>query len=211
MKNTGTIAIIDYGLSNLYSITKAVAKFTDQAIVTSDRSVIESAQAAILPGVGSFAEGMAGLKERGLVETVQALANSGKPLLGICLGAQLLMTKGYEFGVFDGLDIIPGDVVKFPLIKGSKIPQIGWNKIYPGPNPWTGTILKDSKTTDEMYFVHSYILKPAHQNNVLALSNYGGYEFCSIIVKNKVVGCQFHPEKSGQRGLMIIENFVNSI
>jgi len=205
------IAIVDYGLSNLYSISKALERFTGNIFITDELSVMNSADAIVLPGVGAFAEGMKGLEMRGLVQGIRDFANSGKPILGICLGAQLLLSKGYEFGIFDGLDIIKGEVIKFPEIKDAKIPHIGWNKIYSTNNNWGGTILDRVKQNANMYFVHSYILKPQKEENIFALSEYGGYEFCSIIRKGNIYGCQFHPEKSGEQGLNIIKNFIQII
>ncbi len=209
MNTSPKVAIIDYGLSNLYSISKALKHFTDNVFITDELSVLNSADAAVLPGVGAFDEGMKGLRARGLVAGVKEFANSGKPLLGICLGAQLMLTQGHEFGTFEGLNIIDGEVIKFPELKGAKIPHIGWNKIYPAHKQWSGTILDTLKQNATMYFVHSYVLKPKNENNILALCEYGGYEFCSVIQKGQIYGCQFHPEKSGEDGVNIIKNFVN--
>jgi imidazole glycerol-phosphate synthase subunit HisH len=211
MTKNSKIAIIDYGLSNLYSISKALKRFTDHAFITDELSELESADAAVLPGVGAFAEGMKGLKKRGLIDSIKEFANSGKPVLGICLGAQLLLSKGYEFGTYDGLDIIPGEVVEFPKLKNAKIPQIGWNEIYAGENKWEETVLDTTHQNAKMYFVHSYVLKPQNDKNVLTLSEYGGYEFCSTVRAGNVYGCQYHPEKSGEEGLNFIENFVHNI
>lgn len=208
MKKNPKIIIVDYGLSNLYSISKALERFSDNIRITDEPSVLESADAAVLPGVGSFEEGMKGLERRGLAKSLQNFANSGKPLLGICLGAQLLLKQGYEFGVFEGLNIIDGEVVKFSDTVDAKIPHIGWNELYAGEVHWSGTILDEIKERATMYFVHSYILRPSRKQDILALSEYGGHEFCSIIRKENVYGCQFHPEKSGEVGLHILKNFV---
>jgi len=208
-----TIGILDYGVGNLYSIQKALREFTNNVLITDDPEKIKELDGLILPGVGSFGAGMDGLHRRGLIKEVKNFAKSRKPMLGICLGAQLMLSKGYEFGTFTGLDIIPGKVTKFPEIK-DKIPHIGWNGIYGNKlkvREWDGTVLDSVKENSDVYFVHSYMLQPERKENILALANYAGYEFCSAIKKNNIYGCQFHPEKSGKIGLKIIENFINLI
>ncbi len=205
------IAIVDYGVGNLYSIQKALEKFTSNAFVTEESNEIASADALILPGVGSFKSGVEGLKIRGIVDPIKEFAQKGKPVLGICLGAQLLLDKGYEFGELEGLGIIPGKVVSFPKIN-DKIPHIGWNAINPKTkNSWSKTVLHSIKAGSNVYFVHSYVLKPSNTKDILTITNYGGKDFCSAVNKDKIYGCQFHPEKSGDIGLAIIKKFVNTI
>lgn len=206
------ITIVDYGVGNLQSISKALRACGVEAEITEEVDKIKSAQAIILPGVGSFAAGRRGLKLRGLEDALKSIARQNIPILGICLGAQLLLSKGYEFGEYEGLGIIPGQVVSFPVLpEKEKIPHIGWNKIRsPKPVFWQDTILKNQEEK-EVYFIHSYILKPQAEVDCLATTNYGGYEFCSAIKKGKIYGCQFHPEKSGSVGLAIIENFIKLI
>ena len=162
---------------------------------------------------GSFEAGMRGLRVRGLADKVKEFALKNKPILGICLGAQLLFTKGYEFGESDGLDIIPGKVVRFPLLQDNeKIPQVGWNGVFaPNGRSWENSILGNLPENFSAYFTHSYILEPDVKENVLGLTNYGGKEFCSVVKAGNVYGLQFHPEKSGKVGLEIIRNFKNSI
>lgn len=207
------IAIVDYGVGNLYSLIGAFKFFGVEAEVTEDVKILENADGIVIPGVGSFEAGMRGLELRGLTETVKNIAKSNKPILGICLGAQLLLTEGYEFGIFKGLDIIKGKVVKFPKLENNeKVPQIGWNTIFPNEDDsWDKTILKSFSTDNQVYFVHSYVMEPELKENALAFSNYGGHVFCSVVKKGNIYGCQFHPEKSGQVGLKIIENFINLI
>ncbi|QQG46221.1 MAG: imidazole glycerol phosphate synthase subunit HisH [Candidatus Niyogibacteria bacterium] len=206
------ITIIDYGVGNLHSLKKAFEHFGAEYKISEEAETILNSDAVVLPGVGAFEAGMRGLESRGLTGAVRDFAKSGKPMLGICLGAQILLSRGYEFGIFEGLDIIKGEVTKLPEIKDAKIPHIGWNKIYAnvGDN-WKGTVLNDIEENATVYFVHSYIFQPKDKSDILALSNYGGFEFCSAVRKGNIYGCQFHPEKSGENGLRIIENFINLV
>ena len=191
------IAVVDYGVGNLHSLVKIFSRFGHNTFVTEEAGDIKSADAVVLPGTGAFQSGMEGLEIRGLMNTVKDFSKTGKPVLGICLGAQLLLSEGYEFGKFKGLDIIPGKVVKFENLK-EKVPHIGWNEIYPTDKKgWDKTLLRS--------------IKPNNRKNILALTKYGNFEFCSAIHKDNIYGCQFHPEKSGAAGLKIIENFINII
>lgn len=203
------IAIIDYGVGNLYSLKKALDNFGNNVFITEEAEKILLADAIILPGVGSFEAGMKGLRVRNLVDVIKQYANNGKPILGICLGAQLLLDKGYEFGSFDGLGIIPGKVVKFPKLKKERVPHIGWNGIFPVKNSkWDKTILNTTKPNSDVYFVHSFVLQPDKKDDILAMASYGDYQFCSAVRRGNIYGCQFHPEKSGEIGLNIINNFI---
>lgn len=205
------IAIVDYGVGNLYSLIKAFSRFNQNIFITEEADKLKLADAVVLPGVGAFKSGMDGLEIRGLTNVIKDLAKTGRPILGICLGAQLLMSEGHEFGKFKGLNIIPGEVIALNKIE-EKIPHIGWDEIYPtNRNGWNKTLLKSIKSNSDVYFVHSYILKPKDRKNVLALTEYGNLEFCSAIYKDNIYGCQFHPEKSGEIGLKIIENFIKLI
>ena len=206
------ISIIDYGLGNLYSVKKAFGKFTDNAAITEEPEAIIASDAMVLPGVGSFESGMKGIELRGLGPAIKEFANSGKPVLGICLGAQIMLTRGHEFGIFNGLDLIPGEVVPFPkLTSGTKTPHIGWNGIYSRNNSLDDTILRSVGKNDNVYFVHSFIFEPSNEENILALTKYGDREFCSAIRMGNIYGCQFHPEKSGETGLKIIKDFIDLI
>lgn len=208
------IAVVDYGAGNLHSLVKAFSHFGHNTFITEEINDIESADALVLPGTGAFQSGMEGLGIRGLIKTIKDFAKTEKPMLGICLGAQLLMSEGYEFGRFKGLDIIPGQVKKFPdnLDSDVKIPHIGWNEIIPPKKGlWGETILSSLNERTNVYFIHSYIFKPAKEENILAYAEYGNLKFCSAIRKDNIYGCQFHPEKSGKMGLKIIENFINLI
>lgn len=214
MNTNKKIVIIDYGLGNLYSLEKAVRHFSDNVVITDNAEVISLADAVIIPGVGAFFVGMEGLKNKNLIEPLIDFAKSGKPMLGICLGAQLLLTKGFEFGEHPGLGIIPGQVTVFPDSVGQeeKIPHIGWNGIYTTQKKqWDDTILKNIEEKSDVYFVHSFVMVPENDDHVLAVAEYGGMEFCAVTRSGNVYGTQFHPEKSGEIGLLILKNFISLI
>lgn len=203
---TQKIAIVDYGVSNLWSVLKAVRKFAPGAYITEEKEKIEIADAIILPGIGTFKAGMEGLRVRGLVEVLQQAAKKGTPILGICLGAQLLLEKGFEFGEHEGLGIIKGKVVHFPeLGAGVKIPAIGWQEVSPKND--RAKMLLGNTEKPFFYFVHSYVLEPANPDAVLATTNYGGYTYCATVGEDHVMGVQFHPEKSGDAGLALLRVF----
>lgn len=224
------ICIVDYGVGNIHSAMKGLRRFTQNVVLSEDPAEISAAQALVLPGQGAFAAGMEGLKVRGLLDEVKRAAETGKPILGICLGAQLLLEKGFEFGEWEGLGFLPGQVVHFPkLSEGAKTPHMGWNSIESAllvPSPrgrgwreapgegrvrgetWKGTVLEGVTPGADMYFIHSYILQPKDKTHVLAETTYGGLTFASAIGRDHILGCQFHPEKSGEAGLMILRNFV---
>ena len=180
IKKEPKIVIVDYGVGNLFSLVNAVRQFTQNVIISEDDSTIRKAEAIILPGVGAFDAGMTGLRVRNLISCIKEYAKSNKPMLGICLGAQLLLTKGYEFGEFEGLDIIGGSVTAFPEFNNDdKVPHIGWNKVFPfSKGSWSDTIMRSTKPNTFVYFVHSYIIEPKEKDNILALTNYGDMDFC---------------------------------
>lgn len=152
---------------------------------------------------------MDGIRDIGKVDEIRDFAKSGKPIMGICLGAQLLLTEGHEFGTYTGLNIIPGIVDKIETKRKVKIPHIGWNTINErNPNSWKNTILDNLTPGEYTYFVHSFVCTPEDENYVVSVTEYGGKNFCSAFEKDNVSGLQFHPEKSGSYGLKIIENFL---
>lgn len=204
------IAIVDYGLGNLFSVRHACEQVGIPAAVTSNCKDILGAQGVILPGVGAFADAMASLKRLDLVSVLKDVASSDKPFMGICLGLQLLLEESQEFGLHKGLSVLKGSVVRFdsPRENGKalKVPQIGWNQIY-SQRPWAGTPLEKQPDGEYMYFVHSYIAQPSDKDLILSKSRYGNIEFCSSVARGNLFACQFHPEKSGPAGLKIYENF----
>jgi glutamine amidotransferase len=202
------IAILDYGLGNLRSVWQAFKHVGLDAFVTSRPEEAEQAGALVLPGVGAFGDGMAGLKARGLVEPVRAAAAGGKPLLGICLGLQLMFERSSESPGQEGLGLLPGEVLRFegPAFGaqgGLKVPHMGWNTLSLGrPHP----VLEGVAEGACVYFVHSYYVKPARAEDELAWSDYGG-RFCAAAGRGSLVGVQFHPEKSQAVGLKILRSF----
>jgi imidazole glycerol-phosphate synthase subunit HisH len=195
------IAIIDYGMGNLHSVSKAVERLGCEIVVTSDPQQILAADGAILPGVGAFGDAMANLRETGLADTVKAYAASGKPLLGICLGMQLLFTESEEHGIHQGLNLLPGRVVRF---QGSyKVPHMGWNELsFVQPSP-----LFEGVEPGHVYFVHSYHALPELSSDLLAVTDYQ-QPVTAIVGRGSVYGMQFHPEKSGELGMALLERFV---
>lgn len=188
-------------MGNLHSVSKAVERLGYEALVTSDEARIAAADAAILPGVGAFGDAMGFLRETGLREATLRYAASGKPLLGICLGMQLLFASSEEHGRHDGLSLLPGEVVRF---RGSyKVPHMGWNKLsFRQPSP-----LFEGLEEGHVYFVHSYHAQPEQGSDLLATTDY--YEQVTAIVgRGNVYGMQFHPEKSGELGMRLLGNFL---
>ncbi len=203
------ICVVDYGVGNLGSVVKALTFLGAEVTVSEDPEVVAASPALILPGVGSFPAGMDGLKARGLVEVLKTNAASGKPMLGICLGAQLMLERGYEFEEREGLGLIRGTVVAFP--EGSlRVPHIGWNTLQRS-SPWEGTILEGLGESDEVYFVHSFLLQPTDPLDTLSTTVYNDHCFVSPIRRGNISGCQFHPEKSGEAGLSVISNFLKML
>lgn len=210
------VAIVDYNLGNLYSVKHACASVGLHAEITSSKQVITNARSVILPGVGAYGDAMATLHRLDLVSVLRNFAASGKPLLGICLGIQLLMTESYEFGRHPGLGIIEGPVVPFGHLtehgRSLKVPHIGWNHVLRAKDVlWDGTLLHGIANSEYMYFVHSYIVQPEDPAIVLSTSRYGQIEFCSSVQHNNILACQFHPERSGTEGLKIYRNLARLI
>ncbi|MCQ2411925.1 MAG: imidazole glycerol phosphate synthase subunit HisH [Sphaerochaetaceae bacterium] len=198
-------AIIDYGVGNLFSLKSSFSAIGEEAVITKDISVLERADRLILPGVGAFRDARKALSESGLEEKVLELVKGGKPMMGICLGMQLLFEKDYEDGEYDGLGLIPGEVrpIREKIGDSLKIPQIGWNAlIYKNPSK----IFKYIKEGDFVYFVHSYHATGC-ETYTTAVTEYGA-NLTASVENGNVFGCQFHPEKSGDVGLNILRAFV---
>ncbi len=211
MKQAGLV-IVDYGVGNLFNVQRAFSHFGLDSTISKDPETVRKAERLILPGVGAFETGVSHLKSYGLIPAIRTYAKSGRPLLGICLGMQLLLTESEENGRHRGLDLIPGRVLRFkgpargrPIFK---TPQIGWNTLLGSAASWKDTILDGLDREPYMYFVHSYCVYPKDQKTRLAVTRYGRDEFCSVIRQKNIVGCQFHPERSGDFGLKILENFA---
>lgn len=200
------IAVIDYGMGNLRSVEKALQSLGYDAEITSDPEKVLKAEKAVLPGVGAFADCYNGLAASGLREAVLEYINTGRPMLGICVGMQLLFDRSLEFGEHDGLGVFRGTVKKFPdelALKGMKIPQMGWNIIDKKMNH---PLLDGINTGDYFYFVHSYCVK-AEEEGVEALSCTYGIDFSAMVIRGNVAATQFHPEKSQKTGLRLLKNF----
>lgn len=208
------VAIIDHGLGNLFSVKHACEHVGIRADITSERKTILAADAVILPGVGAFGDAMDTLHRLDLVAVLRDIAASPKPLVGVCLGVQLLMTESYEFGHHRGLGIIEGPVVRFDHPKKDerelKVPQICWNRI-DRRAPWEGTLLDGIVDGEYMYFVHSFYVQPQDPSVVLSATRYGHIEFCSSLRKGSVFACQFHPERSSMQGLRMYRNLAAQI
>ncbi|MBQ4088902.1 MAG: imidazole glycerol phosphate synthase subunit HisH [Clostridia bacterium] len=199
------IAIVDYGVGNLFSLKSSFAAIGAEVTVTADKDVIRAAEKIILPGVGAFGDAAQKLRDTGLDVVLKEEAASGKPLMGICLGMQLLFDKSYEYGEHEGLGLIPGAVrpIADVIPNDLKIPHIGWNPLHLRGN---SPIFKYIKEDDCVYFVHSFYAADC-ESAVIATAEYGA-ELTAAVARKNVFGCQFHPEKSGKVGLSILKAFA---
>ena len=215
------VAIVDFGLGNLFSVKRACEQVGMSAEITGDKGRIASAAALILPGVGSYGEAMEHLRSLDLIGPIKDFAASGRPLIGICLGLQLLLTESREFGRHKGLGLVPGEVVPFENPRGErsrlKVPQVCWNRIFPGNGAasgnrgWSGTALEGIEPGEYFYFVHSFFARPERAEVVLSLTDYGGIRFCSGLKFGNITAFQFHPERSGPGGLEIYSNIKDML
>jgi len=211
---TREVAVIDYGMGNLLSVRRGLEHCGATVTVIANPDAILSASRVVLPGVGAFADGMAELSRQGLDAVVREVAARGIPLLGICLGMQMLLDESDEFGTTTGLGLIPGRVVAIPSAtadgRSQKIPHVGWNALVlsRGRENWEGTLLQDVKPGEAVYFVHSFMANPVDPRHRLADCLYGGMPVSAAIGRENVQGCQFHPEKSGEVGLKVLRRFL---
>ncbi len=206
------VVIIDCG-GNILSLRRAISKFNFEANVTIDHEEIKKASHIFLPGVGAFKKAMGILEKNKLINLLTSLDFTKSNLLGICLGMQILLQNGKEDGFCEGLGLIKGSVEKIELsesdkIKNLKIPNIGWHNLNKKNHSWDNTILENLELEENCYFVHSYYANLSDKNDCLSHINYGSLELPAVIKKNKIYGCQFHPEKSGEIGLNIIKKFL---
>lgn len=197
-----SIAIIDYGVGNLRSVEKAFTSQGIEAVVTSDEKVLRAADKLVLPGVGAFKACMDGLKARGFDELVLDAAKTGKPIIGLCVGLQMMFDEGHEFGIHKGLGLMPGRVVKFP--DKLRVPHIGWNQV---EFKRDHKVFTDLPSQTFFYFVHSFYVESADSGCVLGETDYG-MRYASICGRDNIVGVQFHPEKSQTAGLRLLKNFA---
>ena len=205
------ITIVDYGCGNILNLVRAIQFLGYEVEATHDNKKIINSSYVILPGVGAFGNAMKQIEKYNLRNTILGYAKSDKPLLGICLGMQILLTVSYEFGTHKGLGLIEGEVIKISNAKSKeiKIPHIGWNELYPnnGKKEWKNKILNNSLIGKSFYFIHSFVCLTKNPNSTIAVCNYSGISIPAIVSVGNIFGCQFHPEKSAESGLTILKNF----
>lgn len=204
------IGIVDYGMGNLFSVSKALERLGAEYMITSDKQALMSSDALLLPGVGAFRDAMLRLNEDGLTETIHEFAKTGKPLLGICLGMQLLFEDSDENGFTEGLKLLPGSVRRFPgnTAEGEsyKVPHMGWNKLqFVKESP-----LLEGLNEDFVYFVHSYFVNAKESDVLLAKASYHE-EVSAVVGRGNIFGMQFHPEKSSKLGMALLTNFLKLV
>jgi len=225
--SASVVAIIDYGMGNLFSVTQACEQAGLQTVITSSPKEMLASDAVILPGVGAFGDAMNALERLDLISGLRDVAASPKPLVGICLGMQLMMSESNEFGSHRGLGIIEGEVVRLEgpadQNKVLKVPQVGWNQISSSSShrgndttdllntAWESPIFGGILDGEYMYFIHSFYAKPADASVVVSTTQYGETEFCSSLIVGSVFACQFHPERSGPAGLRVYQNLSKLI
>ena len=212
MGRTINISIIDYKMSNMFSIKNALDSLGYDSQITSNEQKILCSDGAVLPGVGSFPEAMEHLHDLNLIKVIKDFVASGKPFMGICLGLQLLFTKSEEFGLCEGLGIVDGTVESLSkYLTVDPVPHVGWNTVKINNSKQKNLANQSVKIildyNEYFYFVHSYFVNPENKDDIFTTTKYGEIEFCSSIAKNNVFASQFHPEKSGLTGIKILRNF----
>lgn len=218
------VAIIDYGMGNLFSIWNACRQVGLEGVITSDQAAVRRADAVILPGVGAFGHAMATLRRKGLEEAMREVRAKGRPLIGICLGMQLFMDKSWEFGEHQGLGFFAGEVAPFDVAgedgQRFKVPHVGWTRVHDAaeslaaPSRWAGSPLSALPPGERMYFVHSFYVQPRDPAVELGRSTYGPVTYCSALWRDNLVAFQFHPERSGPAGIAIyagLKRFISTM
>ena len=206
------VTVIQYNSSNILNVVRAFEYLGAEVKIANSPIEIKHTDFLILPGVGAFSEGIKYLKMKNLLNSIKSWVEQNKPFLGICLGMQLLFDSSEEFGLSNGLSIISGKVKKLPLELNLKVPNINWQPLMEeskSKNKWKDTILYNTSSINDFYFVHSFACYPKEKKQWLAKTKYGDHEFCSVVKSRNTYGCQFHPEKSGEKGLHILKNFLN--
>lgn len=209
---TARVTVVDYGSGNILSVSRSLEHCGGDVEITGDRQKIAAAERLVLPGVGAFGKAAEHIRNLGLSQSLLAFAETGRPFLGICVGMQLMLDYGEEFGRHDGLGMVPGRVRAIPNTASDgtphPVPHIGWSAIRPGGGEWNSSPMRDVESRDSVYFVHSFMAEPTAPEHVLALSDYNGRSITAAISRDNLIGCQFHPEKSGPVGLAILRNFL---
>jgi glutamine amidotransferase len=206
---TPRVAIVDFDLGNLFSVEQACRVAGIDAFITQNAKEVVAADAIILPGVGGFPRAMSVLKQRDLISSIKDVAQSGRLIVGICLGMQLLMDGSTEFGHTDGLGLIAGNADRLPNLDGGNgrtipIPNVGWSEVTPAfDDAWSGTPLSGTRPGTRFYFVHSFFVTPRQNSDALAMSKFGPMSFCAAVRRENILGFQFHPERSGEVGLQV--------
>jgi glutamine amidotransferase len=213
--NSAKVTIIDYGVGNLLSVQRGLEKCGASVTISSDPKVLLCSEKVVFPGVGAFPDGMNALNTLNLNSVIKDFVQTGRPLLAICLGMELLFDESTEFSLTSGLALISGRVVPVPSLTPQseklKIPHIGWAELETTKTHqnWDKTVLSDVKPFESAYFVHSYMAVPKYEENLVSTVSYGGNNLAAVVQKDNITGCQFHPEKSGEVGLRILSRFCS--
>ena len=209
------VQIIDYRLGNLFSIQQACQQVGIEAFVSDSPETLASVDGLILPGVGAFGNAMKSLQELKLIDPLRAVVAQGKPLMGICLGMQLLFDQSEEFGEHEGLGLLAGKIKRIPeqvlAERKLRVPNVGWNKIEFNERDGCTEIRTGIPDNSYMYFVHSYFVEPANLEDTLTTTQYGKIRYCSSVLRNTILGVQFHPEKSAKLGIQFYKNWALSL
>lgn len=212
------VVVVDYGMGNVLSVCRAIEHCGGSAQLSADARDVAAAERLVLPGVGAFGDCVGALRERALIDPIMTFVDTGRPFLGICVGMQILLDRGEEFGGAAGLGLIPGAVVQISTIKPDgatrKIPHIGWTEVKPRqgstPRDWDETIFAGTEPLTAFYFVHSFTAMPADPAHILAQADYQDFIVTAALRRDNVTGCQFHPEKSGTPGLRVLQEYLRA-